>query len=176
MCVTCNVMKNPLNINNINFRKIRVGEYEFLNEMLYEAIFVPENIQKPSKGIIKLPELSKYTDNWNKNIYDVAIVALYNKKLIGAIWGRIFGSNNKGYGYVAEDIPEISMAILKNYRGNGIGTELIKRIIFEYRKLNVEKISLSVSTQNKAKKLYEKSGFKKVGDEESDNITMILEL
>ena len=68
------------------------------------------------------------------------------------------------------------MAILKNYRGNGIGTELIKRIIFEYRKLNVEKISLSVSTQNKAKKLYEKSGFKKVGDEESDNITMILEL
>ena len=169
-------MKTALNSNSINFRRIKAGEYEFLNEMLYEAIFIPENIQKPSKEIIKLPELSKYTDNWNKDIYDVAIIAFDNKTLIGAIWGRIFKSDNKGYGFVSEEIPEISMAILKNYRGNGIGTELIKRIITEYKNLNVEKISLSVSVQNKAKKLYERFGFKKIGNEEIDNITMILEL
>ena len=31
-------------------RKIKETEYHFLNDFLYEAIFVPENVQAPPKS------------------------------------------------------------------------------------------------------------------------------
>ncbi len=41
-------------------REIRENEYCILSEFLYEAIFIPEGMEKPLKAIIEQPELQVY--------------------------------------------------------------------------------------------------------------------
>lgn len=142
--------------------------------MLYEAIFVADNNKKPPKDIINKPELSKYTKDWYRNIYDIAIVAEYDNQLIGAVWGRTFNNENKGYGFVDDKTPEISMAVIENYRNKGIGSQLLEAIINKYRNLNIKALSLSVDRLNSAMKLYEKFGFVTVSEDE--NPIMLLKL
>jgi len=38
-------------------REIRENEYPILSDFLYEAIFIPEGMEKPPKSIIEQPEL-----------------------------------------------------------------------------------------------------------------------
>lgn len=42
---------------NYKIREIKESEYPVLSDFLYEAIFIPEGTEKPSKSIIKQPEL-----------------------------------------------------------------------------------------------------------------------
>lgn len=41
-------------------REIRENEYPILSDFLYEAIFIPEGMEKPPKSIIEQPELQIY--------------------------------------------------------------------------------------------------------------------
>ena len=143
----------------IHYRPIKNTENPFLKEMLYEALFVPEGQAKFPRSIIEHPEIRKYIENWNGRKYDVAIVAIHGEELVGAIWGRNFKEENKGYGYVDAETPEISMAVKKEYRNKGVGTALLLQIELVYLQMGVDKISLSVAKLNPAKKLYDRHGY-----------------
>ena len=41
-------------------REIRKNEYPILSDFLYEAIFIPEGMDKPPKSFIEQPELQIY--------------------------------------------------------------------------------------------------------------------
>ena len=45
-------------------REIRKNEYPILTEFLYEAIFIPEGVDKPPKSIIEQPELQVYIEDF----------------------------------------------------------------------------------------------------------------
>ena len=47
-------------------REIRENEYSVLSDFLYEAIFIPEGMEKPPKSIIKQPELQVYIADFGK--------------------------------------------------------------------------------------------------------------
>lgn len=140
-------------------REIKESEVCFLQDMLYQAIFVEEGQPKLSKSITEAPSLSKYITDFGVNKYDICLVALENEKLIGAVWGRLFSEKNKGYGFLDSETPELSIAINKQCRGIGIGTKLIEGIIDVYQTLQVKSISLSVDKKNRAFALYKKLGF-----------------
>ena len=144
---------------NISYRPIRKSEHGFLRDMLYEALFVPVGEERHPKAIVDLSEISKYVSDWNPAAGDVAIVALVDGKLVGAIWARSFSPENKGYGYVSPETPEISMASQEAFRNRGIGTELLKQIVLTCRQQGVERISLSVDKRNPARQLYLRNGF-----------------
>jgi predicted nucleic acid-binding protein len=56
-------------------RIMRVEEIDFLKEMLFEAIFLPQEIKNElSKDIINQPELKKYFIDWGRP-GDLAYVA-----------------------------------------------------------------------------------------------------
>jgi ribosomal protein S18 acetylase RimI-like enzyme len=154
----------------ITYRSIQPSEYSFLKEMLYQALFVPEGQPKLSKSILEAPNISKYIKDWNTQKDDIAIVALYKNQLIGAIWGRNFSKQEKGYGYISDDIPEISIAILPFFRNQGIGTQLLKNIETSYRQLQIPALSLSVDKRNSAKALYLRNGFISYKEEEKSII------
>ena len=156
----------------ITYRPIQPSEYFFLKEMLYQALFVPEGQPKLSKSILEAPNISKYIKDWNTQKDDIAIVALYENQLIGAIWGRKFSKQEKSYGYISDDIPEISIAILPFFRNQGIGTQLLKNIEISYRQLQISALSLSVDKRNSAKALYLRNGFVSY-EEEGTSITMV---
>ncbi len=142
----------------IVIREICDSEICFLDEMLYQAIFIPEGIRKLPKEIIFNQELHHYIKDFGRND-DHCLVAESEGVLIGAIWSRIFSSDAKGYGWVDESTPEISMAVDEKYRNNGVGVQLLEAMIEKLKELGYEKVSLSVDTVNFAYSLYKKFGF-----------------
>ncbi|MDL4842346.1 GNAT family N-acetyltransferase [Aquibacillus rhizosphaerae] len=138
-------------------------ELEFLTDMIYEAIYIPEN--KPSKQeLLNSPHIKIYYDGWGRT-GDRALIAFNDDNdPVGAAWYRLFSENQKGYGYIDDKTPELGIALCNEARGMGIGTILMERL-FEsgfrdgYNSLS---LSLSVDPNNRqALNLYKKLGFKK---------------
>ena len=91
-------------------------------------------------------------------------------KLIGAIWTRIFNENEKGYGFVNAETPELSMAVFEQYRHKGIGTLLLKEMIRKLTEQKNSQVSLSVDIENYAYDFYKRNGFKNFDSTEKSAI------
>ena len=63
------------------------------------------------------------------------------------------------YGHVDDETPSFAISLLKEYRGNGIGTELMKRMLEELKTCQYKKTSLAVQKQNYAVRMYKNFGF-----------------
>ena len=133
----------------INIRPIEKEEYSFLDAMLYLALFVPEGNEPFAKEILLLPEIAKYTKGFGQK-NDYGLVAVENETLVGAIWARLFNESEKGYGWVDNLTPELSMAVIESHRGLGIGKKLLLSLISELKMFKAQKISLSVDKRNGA--------------------------
>jgi GNAT superfamily N-acetyltransferase len=155
---------------DIKIRELRTSEIDFLQDALYEAIYIAESKDKLPRSIIEQAELNRYISNFGRK-NDFCLVAEQNGYLVGAIWIRIFSESEKGYGYVDEFTPELSMAVLDGNRNKGIGKQLLKSMIRELEKRPYEQISLSVSKENFAHEFYKKYGFVDY-HETKDSITM----
>ncbi len=139
-------------------REINPAEIPFLGDMLYEAIYVPEGMDKLPRDIIKQPELYNYIKDFGRK-GDYCLVALVEDKLAGAVWTRLFPADDKGYGFVDEETPELSMALYAPYRGKGIGKQLLHEMIELLTHKGYRNVSLSVDKENFAYDLYDKFGF-----------------
>lgn len=73
------------------------------------------------------------------------------------------GTPFTGYGWVAADIPELSIAVLPDHQGQGIGGVLIDTVCALVRMSGFPAVSLSVEDGNGAAKLYADHGFVSVG-------------
>ena len=140
-------------------RKIKESEIDFLEEMLYEALFVEKGQPPLPESIVFDPSLSKYTEAFGSNKFDLCLVAAKNGKPVGAAWGRCFSAENPGYGFLDTETPELSIALKEQFRNQGIGAQLIKELIELYQKMQVKSISLSVDKKNPALRLYKRIGF-----------------
>lgn len=160
-------------------RPARETEISFLREMLYEAAAVSDVIKAMGKdAALSLPDIRLYLEGWGRN-GDCALVAYCDEKgLAGAVWCRLFSEESHAYGFVASDIPEITIGVLPEMRGRGIGTKLLKAMIETSRNNKLRALSLSVDRQNAALRLYERLGFRDAGiSKASDSsATMILYL
>ena len=70
-------------------RPIREPEIPLLEDFLYEAIFVPEDIAASDRSIILRPELQVYIENFGMRGDDRCFVAESDGKIVGAVWVRI---------------------------------------------------------------------------------------
>lgn len=136
-------------------REMEKEEYGLLSEFLYEAIFVPDGAEPPSKSILNCPELQVYIAGFGTNRHDKALIAEVDGNIVGAIWARIMND----YGHIDMDTPSLAMSILGKYRGRGIGTLLLAQMLFAEKTAGYPKLSLSVQKDNYAVKLYRKAGF-----------------
>ncbi|MEW6210944.1 MAG: GNAT family N-acetyltransferase [Acidobacteriota bacterium] len=157
--------------SNITIRPLTPEDQSFLWEMLYEALYVPEGGEPFPRSIVNLPEISRYAEGWGKSD-DTGLVAVdENDQPIGAAWIRLMTSGNRGYGYVDDTTPELSIAVAPRYRGRGVGTKLLVRL-FEQTENRYRAISLSVSSDNPAVRLYLRLGFEVV-TKNGDSLTMV---
>ena len=53
-------------IMDYKIREIKESEYPVLSDFLYEAVFIPEQMEKPPKSIIEQPELQVYIADFGK--------------------------------------------------------------------------------------------------------------
>lgn len=154
----------------IQIREIKPEEYAILDEFLYEAIFIPEGVEAPPKSIIKQPELQVYVSDFGQKD-DCCLVAEVDGKIIGAVWTRIMND----YGHIDDSTPSFAISLYKDFRGQGIGTALMKEMLTLLRRRGYKKASLSVQKENYAYRLYLKVGFT-VLDENEEEYIMICDL
>lgn len=149
-------------------RKMRKEEYPMLKTFLYEAVYIPDGVSPPPKSIVELPELKIYIEGFGDKEDDIAFVAEADRKVVGAVWVRIMDD----YGHIDNKTPSFAISLYNEYRGIGIGTNLMERMI-SYLKCNgYKKCSLSVQKKNFAFDLYKKLGFK-VADETDEEYIMV---
>ncbi|ERI84519.1 acetyltransferase, GNAT family [Bacteroides pyogenes F0041] len=146
-------------------RELKQSETNILDIFLYEAIFIPEGVEAPSKDIIKHPDLQMYISDFGKKT-DVCYVAEVDRNIVGAVWTRIMND----YGHVDDETPSLSISLLKEYRNLGIGTELMKQILSTLKERQYKQVSLSVQKVNYAVRMYKKVGFEVVHENEEDYI------
>lgn len=155
----------------ITLREIRESEYGLLKDFLYEAIFIPEGVEPPAKEIVEQPELKLYYEDFGTGKADRCVVADDDGRVIGAAWTRIMND----YGHVDDDTPSFAISLYKEYRGRGIGTELMRKMLELLRKDGYGKASLAVQKANYAVKMYEKTGFRTV-DQNCEEYIMVCDL
>lgn len=151
---------------NINIRKMRESEYALLNDFLYEAIFIPEGAELPPKSIINVPELQVYVADFGRRKDDYCLVAEMDGAVAGAVWVRIMND----YGHIDDDTPSVAISLYQEYRGCGIGTEMMKRMLSDLQERGYKKVSLSVQKANYAVKMYQGVGFEIVDENEEEYI------
>lgn len=153
---------------NIKIREWKEGEQGLLEDFLYEAIFIPEGVEAPSRNIIELPELQVYITDFGKRPDDICFLAEVDGKVAGAVWVRIM----EDYGHLEDDVPSFAISLYKDYRNWGIGTALMERMIQELTERGYEKASLAVQKTNYAVRMYQKVGFEIVGENEEEYLMM----
>ncbi len=146
-------------------REIRENEYPILSDFLYEAIFIPEGMEKPPKSIIEQPELQIYVADFGKED-DWCLVAEIKEKIVGAVWARIMND----YGHVDDETPSLAISLYKEHRHLGIGTALMRAMLQLLKDKGYKQTSLSVQKANYAVELYRKAGFEVVDENEEEYI------
>jgi ribosomal protein S18 acetylase RimI-like enzyme len=139
-------------------RSLTPTDQSFLREMLYQALYVPIGQPALPREIIDRPELARYVEDWGRaGDYGFLAIDAVTQQSIGAIWLRQFTQSRPGYGYVDDAIPELSIAVLPDYRAQGVGSQLFTHLLASVS--GCRSLSLSVSIDNPAVRLYQRFGF-----------------
>lgn len=123
--------------------------------------------------------LRTYVERWGSKAGDLGVIARVSSHGdIGAAWLRLA---HGGGSFKLGDhlVPELAMAVLPEFRGRGIGTGMVQRLVAMARR-RFPAILLSVREDNRAVRLYERLGFRQTGRMRnrvgSTSLTMRLDL
>ena len=114
----------------------------------------------------------RYVKNWGRR-GDAGLVAFDGPNAYGAAWYRLFPEAAPGFGFVDEQTPELTIAVVPSHRGHGTGGELLEALLAQARKDGFPRLSLSAEPGQTA--FYEKHGFSELKREEG-TVTMVADL
>ncbi|WNV77126.1 GNAT family N-acetyltransferase [Geodermatophilus sp. DSM 44513] len=111
-----------------------------------------------SRDVEETPAFRHYTD-LRPERGDLGFVAERAGRTVGVVWLLFLGSDDPGYGFVADGVPELGLSVWPGHRGQGIGGHLLRRALAESRRRGLPRVSLSVEPANPAVHLYRAVGF-----------------
>lgn len=159
-------------MSNISLNPIGDDDLPFVRAMLYEAAFWRGKFDAPPPDTaLHQPALARYVDGWGRP-GDRGLVARISGVPAGAVWVRLFSDDDHGYGYVDDRTPELSIAVAEDQRGCGIGRCLMAAMLAQAHLDGVDRVSLSVETDNPALSLYDRLGFAPA-ETVGDAVTMV---
>ncbi len=147
-------------------RQLEENERVLLDDFIYEALYIPEGAEAPPKSIIEHPDIQVYVSDFGKQKDDHCLVVEVDGKVVGAVWVRIMND----YGHIDDETPSLAISLLKEYRGLGIGTVLLKEMLSLLTEKGYKKTSLSVQKANYAFKMYLHVGYEIFNEKEEECI------
>lgn len=143
----------------ITLRDARQADSSFLTEMLVEAVNWNRASTRPRVELLADTRVTRYVAGWQRPS-DLGSLAVDEKGVaVGACWIRLFGASAPGYGFVGTGVPELTLGVSPVWRAQGIGRDLLRRVIGQARSAGYARLSLSVSRGNFAARLYRSEGF-----------------
>ncbi|MGD1930382.1 MAG: GNAT family N-acetyltransferase [Leptolyngbyaceae cyanobacterium] len=146
----------------LTLRRLSIADEPMLWTMLMHAAH-----ESSLAAVHQQPLLRPYVEGWGR-AGDLGWLAQHPAKTVGAAWCRCWTGSDQGYGYVDSTIPELAIAVLPPYCGQGIGSHLLAALLADARH-RYTAISLSVRGDNPARQLYERFGFTAVKGSEVPN-------
>src|SRR5262245_31808157 len=132
--------------------------------MLFEAFFWDPRAERPAFDAFRRdPEFVKLLAGWGR-AGDCALIAEETGEPIGAAWYRLWTPELHSYGFVDAATPELAIGVAPAHRSRRAGRALLAALVAEARRAGHPALSLSVSPENFARRLYESAGFAKVGE------------
>lgn len=136
-------------------RPIKSTEIMLLTDFVYEAIFQKDMDNLVPGTIIQDHSIWIYIEGFGSKKDDYCFVAEVDEKIVGAVWVRCIDA----FGHIDDTVPEFAISVYPQYRGKGIGTELMRKMIEYLSEKGYSKTSLAVQKDNYALKMYQKAGF-----------------
>ena len=121
------------------------------------AVWRPDKPTPSADEVLADPRYAMYLAGWPRP-GDHGLVAEQDGPL-GAAWYRTYTEASHGHGFISEDVPELSIAVVASRRHEGIGRRLLVGLIEAGRVQGYAALSLCVNTGNPARGLYESVGF-----------------
>jgi GNAT superfamily N-acetyltransferase len=163
-------------VRTVTVRLARPDDEPFLWDMGWEATAVDAGMRALGRDTaFAMPHVRRYLDGWGRE-GDTAVVAVAaDGQRLGAAWYRLFPADDPGWGFVAPDVPEISIGVAATARRKGVGSALLDALLTLAREQGHRALSLSVDRENPARRLYERKGFQdaRVSDPTDTSVTMI---
>jgi GNAT superfamily N-acetyltransferase len=156
-------------VEDVRCRPADAGDLVFLATMLGEsAVWRPDKPTPTGEQVLADPRYAMYLAGWPEP-GDFGLVAESDGP-VGAAWYRTFTTARHGHGFVAEDVPELAIAVVASRRHEGIGRRLLVELIDASVDQGHPALSLKVSRDNPARALYESVGFQPVEPDGSSGI------
>ena len=142
----------------VRVRPAAAEDFSFLATMLGEAaVWRPDKPTPTADEVLADPRYAMYLAGWPRP-GDFGLIAEQDGPL-GAAWYRTYTAASHGYGFISEDVPELSVAVIASRRREGIGRQLLVNLIDASVAQGYAALSLSVNDGNPARRLYESLGF-----------------
>jgi ribosomal protein S18 acetylase RimI-like enzyme len=140
-------------------RPMTAADEPFLWQMLYYAAHVHEEADKTLADVQTNPTLALYVSDWGRH-GDLGFLAVSSSDgaPLGAAWLRLFTGEHKAYSPTDDQTPELAIALLPQYTGQGIGSALLQTLLVAADPL-FPQVALSVRAENPALRLYQRMGF-----------------
>lgn len=175
-CGHADILREQILSTGYTIRPAVAGDASFLGDMLVEAAnWSTEWRPKSRAQILSAPSTAHYLTGWPRGT-DLGVLAEANGQPVGAAWLRYLPATDPGYGFVAPDVPELTIGVAAAWRGRGVGRALLRAIADQARARGIGRISLSVERKNYAQRLYLSEGYRIVDSSDAQSDTMIKEL
>ena len=125
--------------------------------------------------MLSAPATAHYIADWPRDT-DLGVIAEADGVPVGAAWLRFLPAADPGYGFVAPDVPELTIGVAGDWRGRGVGRPLLRALAGQARSAGIGQISLSVERKNFAQKLYLSEGYQVVDASDAHSDTMVKDL
>jgi ribosomal protein S18 acetylase RimI-like enzyme len=159
----------------IETRAVTRADVQFLAKMLaLAAAWRPGTVPPSPDELLANGHYAVYVEDWGRD-GDFGVLSAVSGLKTGAAWARAFSPERHGYGYVDASIPEVSIAVVSEARGQGHGRALLDALIVLAKKRGVPALSLSVETDNPAVEFYRWFGFEQVATS-GNAFTMLVDL
>ena len=125
--------------------------------------------------MLSAPATAHYVDGWPRDT-DLGVIAEADGAPVGAAWLRFLPAADAGYGFVADDVPELTIGVAADWRGRGVGRALLRALAGQARSAGIRRVSLSVELKTFAQRLYLTEGYRIVDSSDVHSDTMVKDL
>lgn len=133
---------------------LRSSEQKIVTDMLHYAM----RLDDVKKSLADIPKLAIYEEFYGFTSKDLGLYALADNQLAGAAWIRRLNAEHGSNGYIDDNTPILTVAVIPAFRGRGIGSSMLEQLLIEAGAL-YERISLSVVSNSPAMRFFERHGF-----------------